>query len=167
MPQIRRIVTGLDADGKSVIVSDGPPPPSPVGITVLWATDGVPVTPASGDPVETADRMIPLPGGTVFHTVALGPGTAGADDISDERPLPPGFEDAFRPGDPPGMHATNTVDYLFIASGELWLELDDGSETLVRAGDFVIQDGTRHAWHNRTSEPAVVHSVHVGAVRNP
>jgi mannose-6-phosphate isomerase-like protein (cupin superfamily) len=136
---------------------------------MLWATKGIPVTPAEADPAEAIERFIPCPGNTVFYTVVLPPGTPGADDLTDEngvdRPMPPGFEGAFRPGDPPGMHATDTVDYLFIASGELWLELDDGSETLLRAGDCVIQDGTRHAWHNRTSEPVVVHTVHVGAVR--
>ena len=169
MSNVRRIVTGFDATGKSVIVSDGPPPPTDSVISALWTTDGIPVTPAADDPVKTIEGYIPGPGGTVFYTVAMPPGTAGVDDLADESgaevPLPAGFEGAFRPDDRPGMHITDTVDYVFIASGEACLEMDDGSETVVRAGDFVIQDGARHAWHNRTNEPVVFLCVHVGAVR--
>jgi mannose-6-phosphate isomerase-like protein (cupin superfamily) len=163
MTGVRRIVTGVDADGRSVIVSDGPPPPSDSVIEALWATDGTPVVPSDGDPATTVQRYIPDPGGTVFYTVAMPPGTAGTVEHRPDVPLPAGFEDAF--DDRPGMHTTDTVDYVIIASGEVWLELDDGSETLVRAGDVVIQDGTRHAWHNRTDGPVVFHCVHVGAAR--
>lgn len=168
MSEIRRIVTGVDEDGRSVFVSDGAPPSTGTVINALWATAGTPVTPADEDPAKALSRFIPDPGGTVFHVVAMPPGTAGVDDVVDESgaevPLPAGFERAFS-SDRPGMHRTDTVDYVFIASGEVWLEVDDGEETLVRAGDVVIQDGVRHAWHNRTTEPVVFVSVHVGAVR--
>jgi hypothetical protein len=46
----------------------------------------------------------------------------------------------------PGMHTTDTVDFDVIVSGEVFLELDDGSEVLLKAGDCVVQNGTRHAW---------------------
>lgn len=168
MSEIRRIVTGVDENGRSVFVSDGAPPSTGTVINALWATAGTPVTPADEDPAEALSRFIPDPGGTVFHVVAMPPGTAGVDDVVDENgaevPLPAGFERAFS-SDRPGMHRTDTVDYVFIASGEVWLEVDEGEETLVRAGDVVIQDGARHAWHNRTTEPVVFVSVHVGAVR--
>ena len=52
------------------------------------------------------------------------------------------------------MHTTDTVDIDVVISGEVDLELDDGSEVHLRPGDCVIQNGTRHAWRNRTSEPA-------------
>ena len=169
MSKLRRIVTGIDAEGRSVFVSDGPPPPTGTVINALWATDGIPVTPADSDPVETLERYIPAPGGTVFYQVEMPPGTAGVDDLhadtGDDVPLPAGFEGAFNAGDRPGMHATETVDYVFIVSGEVWLELEDSTETLVRAGDVVVQDGARHAWHNRTGEPVVFLNVHVGATR--
>ena len=54
-----------------------------------------------------------------------------------------------------GMHTTDTVDYDVILSGELWMELDDGVEVHLKPGDCVIQNGTRHAWQNR-SQPAHV-----------
>jgi quercetin dioxygenase-like cupin family protein len=52
-----------------------------------------------------------------------------------------------------------------IVSGELWLELDDGELRHLRAGDIVIQNGTRHAWRNRSDSPAVMLAVLVGARR--
>jgi mannose-6-phosphate isomerase-like protein (cupin superfamily) len=166
---IRRIVTGIDGEGRSVFVSDGPPPSTGTVINAMWATDGTPVTPGDSDPVEGLGRFVPGAGGTVFYIVDMPPGTAGVDDVSDESgedvALPGGFEGAFKPDDRPGMHITDTVDYVYIVAGEVWLEMDDGTETLVRAGDVVIQDGARHAWHNRTSEPVRFLSVHVGANR--
>jgi len=54
------------------------------------------------------------------------------------------------------MHRTDTIDYGVLVRGELWLELDDGREQLLRAGDCFVQNGTRHAWHNRGTVPAVI-----------
>lgn len=54
---------------------------------------------------------------------------------------------------PPGgrrePHATDTVDYCIVLEGALWLTLDR-DETELRAGDIVVQRGTRHGWHNRS-----------------
>ena len=50
-------------------------------------------------------------------------------------------------------------------SGEIVLELDDGAEVTLRPGDTVVQNGTRHAWRNRTDKPAVLVVVLVGAKR--
>ena len=49
----------------------------------------------------------------------------------------------------PGFHATDTVDYAICLEGEIWAVLDEG-ETLMRAGDVLIQRGTYHAWSNRS-----------------
>jgi quercetin dioxygenase-like cupin family protein len=56
--------------------------------------------------------------------------------------------------DNPGMHTTDTIDFEYVLSGGIMLELDDGAEVVLRPGDTVVQNGTRHRWHNRTSEPA-------------
>ena len=64
-----------------------------------------------------------------------------------------------------GMHTTDTVDYVIVVAGEVWLELDDGQEVLVKAGDCVIQNGTRHAWRNRADVPCVMAAVMIGAER--
>jgi quercetin dioxygenase-like cupin family protein len=65
--------------------------------------------------------------------------------------------------DHPGMHTTQTVDIGIVQSGQVWLEVDDGNEVQLRAGDYVIQNGTRHAWRNRTDEPCVMTFVIIGA----
>lgn len=62
-----------------------------------------------------------------------------------------------------GMHATDTVDYDIILSGELWMELDDGVEVHLTPGDCVIQNGTRHAWRNRSTKNCIMLSVCIGA----
>jgi hypothetical protein len=65
--------------------------------------------------------------------------------------------------DHPGMHTTDTIDFEYVISGKIWLELDDGVEVHLRAGDTVVQNGTRHAWRNRTSEPCRMVLCMVGA----
>jgi hypothetical protein len=67
--------------------------------------------------------------------------------------------------DHPGMHRTDTVDFDVVVSGEVYLELDDGAEVCLKSGGCVIQNGTRHAWHNRSSEKCVIAVAIVGAMR--
>jgi quercetin dioxygenase-like cupin family protein len=62
----------------------------------------------------------------------------------------------------PMMHKTASVDYAIVLSGEVWAVMDEG-ETCMKAGDVLIQRGTNHAWSNRSSEPAFVAFVLVGA----
>ena len=50
---------------------------------------------------------------------------------------------------------------------ELWIALDDGAEVRLGPGDCVIQNGTRHAWRNRSSQPVVIFVAIVGARRSP
>ncbi|GAA6018954.1 hypothetical protein JCM10207_009212 [Rhodosporidiobolus poonsookiae] len=53
---------------------------------------------------------------------------------------------------PPGhvspMHRTISLDYGFVLFGQLELSLPDGTKTLVKPGDVVVQRGTDHAWIN-------------------
>jgi quercetin dioxygenase-like cupin family protein len=64
-----------------------------------------------------------------------------------------------------GMHTSDTVDLDFILSGEVWVELDDGREVHLTAGDLLVQHGTRHAWRNKGEEPCVFAFFVVGATR--
>jgi mannose-6-phosphate isomerase-like protein (cupin superfamily) len=64
-----------------------------------------------------------------------------------------------------GMHTTDTMDYLMVVHGEATLELDDGERVVLRAGDVVVQNGTRHAWRNYGIEPCTLVAVSVGAGR--
>ena len=72
---------------------------------------------------------------------------------------------AYLEPDNPGMHTTDTIDFEVVLSGELILELDDGVETVLRPGDTVVQNGTRHRWGNRGTEPAVMAVFMVGTHR--
>ena len=67
--------------------------------------------------------------------------------------------------DNPGMHTTDTIDYIVVLSGEADLELDDGATVHLESGDCVVQRGTRHAWRNTGTIPFVAAGVMVGAKR--
>ena len=170
---MRRVVTGKQ-NGKSVVVSDTDVEGIAASLlpgTVfhqMWGSDRLPMAPTDGaEPAR--DGYFPPPGGYRFAFFTLGPDSATpAADLDLEAALAefqrklPGLADVMEP-DHPGMHTTATVDLDLVISGEIWLELDDGTEVHLRAGDCVIQNGTRHAWHNRTSEPTVMFAALLGA----
>jgi mannose-6-phosphate isomerase-like protein (cupin superfamily) len=82
--------------------------------------------------------------------------TRWVDDI-DAQTVPPGIEPAAGAsrmimgkgsgdGSPKrGFHVTRTIDYYYLLSGRVRLELDEG-EVEVEAGDLVIQQAARHRW---------------------
>jgi hypothetical protein len=75
-------------------------------------------------------------------------------------------QQAWRRG--PGLKCAanlHTIDFEVALSGEVMLELDDGVEKVLRPGDTVVQNGTRHRWGNRGNEPAVLALFVVGAHR--
>jgi hypothetical protein len=170
---IRRIVTGHNAKGKSVILSDGPSPhvlsipgvPT-FGLTNLWVTDGAPAdNSGSADAAKRPVVLEPPQSGTIFRVVEFPPDATLAGTF-DRKAAFEGMgaghamdEDASRH---PGMHKTNTVDYAIVLSGEIWALMDEG-ETLMRAGDVLVQRGTNHAWSNRSSAPCLVAFILVSA----
>jgi hypothetical protein len=173
----RRIVTGIDARGRSVFVQDGPSPrvvttESLPGLALveLWATDETPQIPAPlADPVIAMSNFIPMPRGSRFRLVRF-PGRAAIDERIDAKAFheeylrkAPGLADAME-ADDPAMHTTLTVDYGIVLSGEISLELDDAAVVHLKPGDCVIQNGTRHAWRNPHGAPCVMAFIMVGAV---
>lgn len=173
--EVRRVVTGHDPSGMAVVVSDGPAPRTHdfrhvpgMSATMVWAT-------APGQPADAADptpglrSQLPGPGGTCFVIVRFPPddvlGTA--DPVAagaEHRMASPGLAERFEPGNP-GMHATDSVDYVLVLDGAIWLDLDDGKMTRLGPGDTVIQNATRHAWRNLGDSPATLAVVHVGVTR--
>jgi hypothetical protein len=177
--EIRRIVTGHNAQGQAIFVSDSAPPRTAVFKSIpghacaqVWATSpGATLPHQDGDPTLERGALVPGPGGTSMLIVSFPPDAVMADPTRDPAvvgaelgPALPGLIERFEP-DNPGMHTTDTVDYGIVLDGELWLELDNGAEKLVRSGDVVIQNGTRHAWRNRTDRLAKVAFVMVGRER--
>ena len=178
MIEPRLVVTGIDAEGRETCLHDAPAPATRVrwlpgqDVFLLWGSDdgtaqvGVPV------PTPTVLPFFAGVGGTrlllvrfpPLHTV--GPPVGDPEAVLTEaRAVLPGLVEVFEPGDDSGMHTTDTLDYGVLLEGELWLELDDGSRTLFTPGTCVVQNGTRHAWRNRGTVPALMVFVGIGAER--
>lgn len=175
---IRRVVTG-EKNGKAVFVTDGPVPSThhyasvPGFATALaWATPLNPVLPQDGtDPCGAQKLVVPDPHGTRLIIVQFPPDSVMASADFDPAAAEaeymqhlPGLAEVFEQ-DGSGMHKTDTVDYGIVVAGELWLELDDGERRHLKAGDVVVQNGTRHAWRNTTDNPATLVAVLIGAAR--
>ena len=175
---IRRVVTGLDTKGCSIIVTDGPPSNayamrSAPGFAqaVLWSTSALPSIPVDTDPAPSVKSLHPDVGETRCMMLSLPPDSAmsgpGFDPAAFAREgleHSPGIFERMEP-DAPGMHRTDTIDYVFVVEGEVWLELDDGLDTRLQAGDVVVQTGTRHAWRNKSQKSAKLFSVLIGAAQ--
>ena len=141
--EVRRIVTGHDANGKAVIKTDERLPavsrlgrPHIAGCEI-WSTDRMPA-----DNSEAADAAQRKGFVTRYNYVGTGQGTVIR--ITE-----------FAPGAPKFMHRTETVDYALLLSGECDLELDSGEVAHLTPGDVVVQRGTMHAWVNTGSTPCV------------
>ncbi len=172
---IRRVVTGNTPDGAAV-VSDERVAPITVGLIpggefhAIWASDAQPSLPTEGRQTD-AKGWFPPPGGFRFGVVTLAPDSVELPQdfdlfggIAELAQNLPGMAEVIEP-DQPGMHTTDTVDYAVILSGEIWLELDNGQQHLVRARDVVVQNGTRHAWRNKSDQPCVMAVAMIGAPR--
>jgi uncharacterized cupin superfamily protein len=133
--ELRRLVTGHDAEGLAVVKADdillsGPRKPGYEAL-VAWCTDQFPVD--NNDETYSAGR----------------PGKKGSRVLLRIGEMMPGDHD-------PVMHRTETLDYAVIISGEMELRLDGGQVETLKAGDVVIQRGTNHAWKPVGSAPVKV-----------
>jgi mannose-6-phosphate isomerase-like protein (cupin superfamily) len=166
---MRRIVTGEGKDGRSRIVADERLEairlPGSENYD-LWSADAVGGLPAGGEE-RPSSTYWPRPGGYRFFAFTLMPeGAEQSGEMTDVAAELPTWSDVFGAYDPddPGMHRSDTVDFLVVLSGEVVLELDEGEVTL-GAGDSVVQNGTRHRWANRGTAPATLAIVLLGAPR--
>ncbi len=105
--------------------------------------------------------FITFPPDSVMGSSDFDPAAAGGEYMA----VLPGLAEKFEM-DNPGMHCTDTVDYAVLLEGEIHLELDDGATRRLAPKDVVIQNGTRHAWRNKSDKPATMLFVLVGAARN-
>lgn len=165
--EIRRVVTGHDANGKATVLSDGPAPFVHVNprnaadtSTDLWRTHDMPVTIVAEheEPTQGPRRQLPTASGTVIRINRFAPETDEVRNMSVEQARAAfaalgneGGSTFGRGGDHPMMHRTETVDYAVVLSGAITMILDD-REVELKAGDVVVQCGTNHAWSNRSGE---------------
>ena len=150
---VRRVVTGHDSSGKSVFVSDEAVAPQPhTGFHRLWGGDETPQFPDDGAMPDNHMSFPPI-GGFRFGMFSIPPGSAaGSDmnaaaDLADVEAEAPGLLRYMDLSDP-GMHTTDTIDFEVVLEGTVVLELDDGADVTLHAGDTVVQNGTRHRWSN-------------------
>ncbi len=138
---MRRVVTGLNAQGRSCIVFDGPVPRHAPAANLIWRNT-LPADNAGAADAAAPYEMAMLHDGQVnFILTELPAGLAGG---------------AF-------LHATDTIDYLVIIAGEVVLALETGEVTL-RAGDFIVDRGVIHGWRNDGADTAVFASVTIPAL---
>jgi quercetin dioxygenase-like cupin family protein len=133
---VRRVVTGHDRQRKAIVTHDETLPvtirrPGQEGC-VVWAVERIPAD--NLDPTDGARKAVTttVASGAAFRIVRYQPGAAGR------------------------MHRTSSLDYAIVLSGSIVLELDDGAEVGLAAGDVLVQRGTVHNWINRGSEPCTI-----------
>lgn len=173
LTSVRRVVTGHDSAGRSVVQSDGPVSPAPQLPTdvALWVTDKSPASNAGrADPTQGTATLEPPATGSVFRFVMFPPSSAFAGMSAEEiEGVMAGIFESLgathtrvdtRRG--PGMHRTKTTDYIILLSGEITLMLDEG-EVDLKPFDVVVQRGTNHAWVNRGSTPALLAAILIDA----
>ena len=142
---VRRVVTSHDDNGRAVVRIDDTAgnkrnPRPGVETALVWMTDSTPaeLTGAEDLGARSVERP-PSYRGTIFRVIEFGPGN--------ER----------------DMHVTPTIDYAVVMSGEIEMELDDGVEVHLQAGDVLVQRATVHNWVNRGTEPCVIAFVLIDA----
>jgi len=122
--QMRVLVTGVDADGRSCVLSEQ--------VVLDPAPDGVF---HFGLAHRTASA--PPPAGPAAHTELM--------DVQ----VPPGIAQwiviDYEPGGIQEWHHTDTVDFDLVLQGSIDLTLDDGVHHL-DAGDGAVINGVDHAW---------------------
>jgi mannose-6-phosphate isomerase-like protein (cupin superfamily) len=170
--RVRRVLTGHDAQGRSVFLSDGEAPnvkemaamPG-LALTDLWETKGAPASNAGdADAADRPVRLEPPKNGTILRIVEFPPDSAwrGATDGKEGfKAIGAGHAQDKHSADPM-MHKTSTVDYIIVLKGEIYAIMETG-EKLLRAGDILVQRGTNHSWSVRGSEPCIVAAVLVSA----
>ena len=173
---VRRVVTAHDESGRSVFAADEEVEPITVmafpgwAFHALWGGDRTPIFPDDGSPPPWTTYFPGVEGFRFSFSTIPPAGAEPPDGIEPvaaeaevERALP-GLLAQMEPDDP-GMHTSDTIDLEVILRGEVILELDDGAERLLRAGDTVVQNGTRHRWRNPGPEPALMAVFMLGARR--
>ena len=166
---MRRIVTGHNENGKSVISIDGPPARSigeeAGGLYEIWNTEGSGLDSSSlKDRADIDILLSPVKGGTKFRYFQINPIPEGIPDEAIEAATAEAFEkigashhrvDTSKNA---AMHETDTIDYIILLKGDVTLILDE-EEVKLKPHDVVVQRATNHAWVNNGSEPALLIAV--------
>lgn len=169
---VRRVVTGHDAEGKAIILSDAPSSrtymvggPHGAKFHEIWHTLQTPalIEQRTNDNYENQLVLSPSYKGTRIRVIDFPVETEEIRNLiqqkSEEHFKSMRGEQAFSGQKSDGnkfsahplMHRTETIDYGIVLEGELTLILDE-TEINLKSGDIVIQCGTNHAWTNRSDK---------------
>lgn len=166
--QARRVVTGLNAEGKSCFVSDENTPDRLGGPgntkCDIWRAGSVPVTFSDDHGIDTGVITEPPKGGLAFRQTTFAPDTEWDKSLgySDSKGQLRGTIPAGEAGGVPGFHFTESVDIVTVLSGEI-VAVMETEETVLRAGDTLIMRGVKHAWCNRTDKPVTLQALMISA----
>jgi mannose-6-phosphate isomerase-like protein (cupin superfamily) len=182
LPPIHRVVTGHDANGKAVFVSNGPLPSvhsleSVPGMIFheVWEAWGTPPIVGNGeDPTLGPLKHIARNNGNILRFVDFPPDRTYLSDDQVAARMKHLFDEVdnsegltTKPDSPhPMMHRTEAIDYGIVIEGEMTLMLDD-SEVQLRPGSVVVQRGTNHAWANRSGKPCRMLYVQIDGQYDP
>ncbi len=168
------MVTGHDATGKAIVLFDSSDPhkvlrqETGVVSRSMWMTVSAPA-PMDGEADRAAAirSIAPSQAGTIFRIVDFPSMTD--DEMAKFDPNLMAHQvqhgeasSKYRAPSHPFMHRTCSVDYAIVMSGEIDMQLDD-STIHVKAGDVIVQQGTNHAWINRSGTTCRVAFVLIGA----
>jgi hypothetical protein len=156
---VRRIVTGHDDRGRSVIVADTTEHMERP-LHELWVTHGRADVGEAPELDALPTDLEPPEGGTIIRFVRFDPAQGRSREEMDKM-----YAAVFASINAshtrvdtrrhPGMHKTKSLDYGIVLAGHLKLLLDDG-EVDLKPFDVVVQRGTNHGWTNPGSEPALM-----------
>ena len=170
--RVRRVLTGHDSAGRSTIIADGLAPNVKemasmpwLALTDLWETKGAPAdNNGHADAAARPVHLEPPRNGTILRIVEFPPDSqwrGQADGAQAFKSIGAGHAQDRKSSDPM-MHRTSTVDYIIVLKGEIHAIMETG-ETLLKAGDILVQRGTNHSWSVRGNEPCIVAAVLVNA----
>jgi mannose-6-phosphate isomerase-like protein (cupin superfamily) len=166
---LRRVVTGHNAAGRSVIEYDGPPAnvieANGAGLAEIWIAGRVPAPTAGTEDLAKGEiRLEPPSGGVKVRWFSIAPETDGMSPQEREEAAAFAFAAVHASGARVDtsrhemMHKTKTLDYIILLKGHVTLLVDEG-EVDLKPGDVVVQRATNHAWVNKGSEPALLIAV--------
>ena len=164
LPPVRRIVTGIDANGRSDAEDRGLAGDATIAARPDYRNNNIWRTVGSPAPLDAADSaleqrgVLPPQGGTAIRVIDIPPKEKDPElrkrQTEGVRPRSSRMRRRFVAcARHPGMHVTDTIDYAIVLHGELVAIMHEG-ETVMRAGDILIQRGTNHAWANRSGAVA-------------
>jgi hypothetical protein len=145
----RIVETGRSPGGLSTIIGDSAVDPVELPtrrrLSQLWQTDQI------YDALErrSATGLFPQANGLRFWVLEIPPDSSSTTSPTRH------------------LHTTETIDIGFVLTGDVTLEMEDGTRCVLGPHDAFVQCGTAHRWINDARSPAAIGLIVVGAEATP